>query len=106
MLLQIYFEVTDENARAFEQMYEDVYVPAMQVQDGYLGSRMLRTFPVEGDFEAPTYNYQMMLHFDTEENRVKWVASAEHQDAFPKAQALSVFWDAQKYDVVGKDGSA
>lgn len=25
MLLQIYFEVTDANAQAFEQMYEDVY---------------------------------------------------------------------------------
>ena len=104
MLLQIYFEVEDSKAEAFEAMYRDVYVPAMEVQEGYLGSRLLRTFATEGDEERPKYNYQMMLHFDTEENRVKWVASDEHQDAFTKAQALSVSWDAQRYDVAGSDG--
>lgn len=78
----------------------------MQVQTGYLGSRLLRTFPHEGDGDAPKFNYQMMLIFDTEENRVKWVDSDEHQVAFPKAQALSESWDAQRYDVAGKDGDA
>lgn len=106
MLLQIYFEVKPENGEAFEEMYRDVYVPAMQVQDGYLGSRLLKTFPHEGDGEPPTFNYQMMLHFDTEENRVKWVDSDEHQVAFPKAQALSESWDAQRFDVAGSDGAA
>jgi len=106
MLLEIYFEVTDENAQAFEDMYRDVYIPAMQVQDGYLGSRLLRTFPPDAGSDAPKFNYQMTLHFDTEENRLKWVDSDEHQVAFPKAQALSESWDAQKYDVVGEDGKA
>jgi antibiotic biosynthesis monooxygenase (ABM) superfamily enzyme len=106
MLLQIYFEVRDANVQAFEDMYRDVYIPAMQVQEGYLGSRLLKTFEPDGGAEQPQFNYQMILHFDTEENRVKWVDSDEHQVAFPKAQALSESWDAQKFDMAGKDGDA
>ena len=41
MLLQIYFRVSEANGRAFEEMFEKVYLPAMQVQEGYLGSRLL-----------------------------------------------------------------
>tara|TARA_B100000700_G_C14579118_1_gene639326 strand:+ start:184 stop:504 length:321 start_codon:yes stop_codon:yes gene_type:complete len=106
MLLQIYFEVKDEKAEAFEQMYRDVYIPAMQVQEGYLGSRLLKAFASGDGEDAPTLNYQMMLNFDTEENRQKWVASDEHQVAFPKAQELSESWDAQRFYVAGADGAA
>lgn len=101
MLLQIYFEVNDENAEAFEDMYEKVYIPAMQVQEGYLGSRLLRVFSPDPGESSIQYNYQMNLVFDTEENRLKWVASDEHQDAFPKAQALAEGFAAEKYNVVG-----
>jgi antibiotic biosynthesis monooxygenase (ABM) superfamily enzyme len=105
MLLQIYFEVKEENAQAFEDMYEKVYIPAMQVQKGYLGSRLLRVFALgEGEETGTQYNYQMNLVFDTEENRLKWVASDEHQDAFPKAKALAEGFAGEKYDVVGEDG--
>jgi antibiotic biosynthesis monooxygenase (ABM) superfamily enzyme len=104
MLLQIYFEVKETNAEAFEDMYEKVYIPAMQVQEGYIGSRLLRVFPpAEGEDPGTQYNYQMNLVFDTEENRLKWVASDEHQDAFPKVQALAEGFAAEKYDVVGED---
>ena len=105
MLLQIHFEVKDENAKAFEQMYKDVYIPAMQVQQGYIASRLLKVFPpAEGESASTVYNYQMNLVFDTEENRLKWVDSDEHQVAFPKAQALAESFTAEKFDVVGEDG--
>ena len=107
MLLQIYFKVSDENGRAFEEMFRDVYVPAMQVQEGYIGSRLLRLFSPEMHSEISArnteFNYQMNLVFDTEENRRNWAASDEHSVAFPKAQALAedVAWRA--YDVAEED---
>ena len=107
MLLQIYFRVSEENGQAFEDMFRDVYVPAMQVQEGYIGSRLLRLFPPEIHQEINArdteFNYQMNLVFDTEENRRKWAASEEHSVAFPKAQSLAedVAWRA--YDVAGED---
>ena len=108
MLLQIYFKVNEENGQAFEDMFKDVYVPAMQVQDGYLGSRLLRLFPDEIHKEINAreteFNYQMNLVFDTEENRRKWAASDEHQVAFPKAKELVEDVQWRGYDVAVEDG--
>ena len=107
MLLQIYFRVSEANSKAFEEMFEKVYVPAMRVQEGYQGSRLLRLFPPDMATEIqgrPTgFNYQMNLIFDTEENRRKWAASDEHQVAFPVARELAeeVAW--RGYDIAGED---
>lgn len=105
ILLQIYFTVAEEQASAFEAMYADAYVSALEKQTGYLGATLLRLFPAAvaqeiGAAETP-FNYQMELRFDTEANRRRWAASAEHAVVWPLAQAMSsrVAW--RGYDVVG-----
>lgn len=107
MALQMDFVVTKENAEAFEKMYYSIYVPAMTVQKGYLSSKLLRIFPealekqIEG--EATEYNYQVQISFDTEENRRKWVASPQHQIAWPAATGLAKSYKWRGYDVMGDD---
>lgn len=107
IVLQMDFIVAKENAEAFEKMYSSIYVPAMTVQQGYLGSKMLRLFPdnaaKEIEAEATTYNYQVQISFDTEENRRKWVASAQHQIAWPAASGLAKAYKWRGYDVMGDD---
>lgn len=107
MVLQMDFVVAKENAEAFEKMYHSVYVPAMTVQQGYLGSKLLRLFPenISKAIEAePTaHNYQIQISFDTEENRRKWVASSQHQIAWPAAVALAQEYKWRGYDVMGDD---
>lgn len=108
MVLQMDFVVEKENADAFEKMYTSVYVPAMTVQTGYLESKLLRLFPenIEKEIggEPSTYNYQMQISFDTEENRRKWVASKEHmQTAWPAASKLAKSYKWRGYDVTGDD---
>ena len=107
MALQMDFVVPKENAEAFEKMYTSVYVPAMTVQQGYLGSKLLRVFPenVEKEIqgEATAYNYQIQISFDTEENRRKWVASEQHKIAWPAASGLAKEFKWRGYDVVGDD---
>ena len=104
MLLQIYFDVSEDRQADFERMYAQVYVPALRKQKGYQRSTLLRLFPPQLAQEieaAPTeFNYQMELVFDTEENRRLWVASEEHRAAWPQAQAMakSVAW--RGYDVL------
>jgi antibiotic biosynthesis monooxygenase (ABM) superfamily enzyme len=107
MLLQIYFEVEADRTSEFEQMYQADYLPAMQKQAGYEGSRLLRLFPpavvTEMKAQETPFNYQMELVFDTEENRRKWAASDDHQEVWPIAQGLAkrVAW--RGYDVAGRD---
>lgn len=108
MLLQIYFDVALERCEDFEEMYREVYVPALQVQQGYMRSNLLRVFPpaIADEIGAASteYNYTMELVFDTEENRRRWAASPEHQSAFPIASGMAraVAWCG--YDIVGYDG--
>ena len=105
--LQMDFIVAKENADAFEKMYYSIYVPAMTVQQGYVGSKLLRLFPEnlskEIEAEPTTYNYQIQISFETEEARRKWVASAQHQIAWPAAAALAKEYKWRGYDVMGDD---
>jgi mannose-6-phosphate isomerase-like protein (cupin superfamily)/heme-degrading monooxygenase HmoA len=103
--LQMDFVVTKENAEAFEKMYTSIYVPAMTVQPGYLESKLLRLYPDsvarQIQAEPTTYNYQIQISFATEEARRKWVASAQHQIAWPAAAALAKEYKWRGYDVIG-----
>jgi mannose-6-phosphate isomerase-like protein (cupin superfamily) len=105
--LQMDFVVPKVNAEAFEKMYYSIYVPAMTVQPGYLGSKCLRLFPenIQKEIQAePTnYNYQIQISFDTEENRRKWVASPQHQIAWPAASGLAKEFKWRGYDIMGDD---
>jgi antibiotic biosynthesis monooxygenase (ABM) superfamily enzyme len=107
MLLQIYFDVSPEKAPDFERMYRDVYVPALRKQAGYLSSKLLRLFPpqVAQEIEAAPseYNFQIELVFDTEENRWRWAASADHQVAWPQAVQLARKVAHRGYDIAGSD---
>lgn len=105
--LQMDFVVPKENVEAFEKMYYSIYVPAMTVQPGYLSSKCLRLFPenIQKEIQAePTnYNFQIQISFDTEENRRKWVASAQHQIAWPAASGLAKEFKWRGYDIMGDD---
>ena len=107
ILLQIHFQVSQEKTKNFEAMYRDVYVPALNKQRGYIRSNLLCLFDKAAADEieaAPTeFNYQMELVFDTEENRLKWVDSPEHQKAWPAAEALIRKAAWRGYDVVDQD---
>ena len=105
--LQMDFIVPKENAAAFEKMYYSIYVPAMIVQQGYVGSKLLRLFSDDIaktiQAEPTNYNYQIQISFDTEENRRKWVASEQHKIAWPAASGLAKEFKWRGYDVMGDD---
>ena len=79
----------------------------MTVQQGYLSSKLLRLFSDDLaktiQAEPTTYNYQIQISFDTEENRRKWVASEQHKIAWPAASGLAKEFKWRGYDVMGDD---
>ena len=88
-------------------MYYSIYVPAMTVQKGYVGSKLLRLFPEniakEIQAEPTTHNYSIQISFATEQDRRNWVKSAEHQIAWPAASKLATAFKWRGYDVMGDD---
>jgi mannose-6-phosphate isomerase-like protein (cupin superfamily) len=107
MTLQMDFVVTPENAAAFERMYTTIYVPALKAQAGYIASKLIKIFPETVaksiSAEGTAFNYQMQLYFDTEANRQKWVASKEHDIAWPAATALAKEFKWRGYDLAAED---
>lgn len=105
--LQMFFEVEPSNFEAFEKNYIDVYVVALRKQTGYLGSRLLRRFPddVSKRIGSPEtrFTYEMELLFDTEEHRVMWTKTKEHDYAWAKTSAMAKSYQWFGYDVAGWD---
>ena len=106
-VLQMDFIVAEENIKAFEEMYYSIYVPAMIVQDGYISSKLLRLYSEdlskEIEAEPTIYNYQIQISFKTEDKRREWVASDQHQIAWPAATSLAQKFKWRGYNVMGDD---
>jgi len=105
--LQMFFEVEPRNFDAFERNYTDIYVPALRKQVGYMGSKLIRTFPADvlKRIGSPStkFTYQMELLFDTEAHRVAWTKTPEHDFAWANTSALAKSFQWLGYDVVGMD---
>jgi mannose-6-phosphate isomerase-like protein (cupin superfamily) len=105
--LQMFFEVEPKDFDAFERNYTDIYVPALRKQVGYMGSKLIHTFPADilKKIGSPStkFTYQIELLFDTEEHRVAWTKTPEHDFAWEKTSALANSFQWLGYDVVGMD---
>jgi antibiotic biosynthesis monooxygenase (ABM) superfamily enzyme len=110
IVLQIYFSIAPPSAAKFEEVYATSYKTALQKQEGYQASRLLRIFEpsIAAEIEAAhsDFNYQMELQFSTEEARRRWVQSPEHQEVWPLASSLAATVEWRGYELAGDDRMA
>ena len=79
--LHIYLGVKNGMGTRLEKLYKDVYVPAIKVQDGFLRTKLLRQY-------ESSSNYEIDIVFNSEKQRASWAISSEHQEAWPKIEAI------------------
>ena len=79
--LHIYLTAKPGQEKELERVYKQVFYPAVSRQEGFLSSQLMR--------KPNTPEYTVRLAFKAEELRMKWVASADHQKAWPALSALS-----------------
>jgi heme-degrading monooxygenase HmoA len=91
--LHIYIEVKPGKGPTLEELYQSAYVPAIEVQEGFLWSRLLRYYD-------STRNYEIDISFETEKQRTAWAQSKEHQNAWPKIEAVGEKITWQGLDVL------
>ena len=91
--LHIYIETKPGKGKKLEKLYRDAYVPAIKVQKGFLSTRLLR------HYESSTM-YEIDIAFETEAQRATWAVSKEHQDAWPKIEAVGAKITWQGFDVL------
>jgi len=56
----------------------------------------------ERELETLYWGYQIDIAFDTEELRVKWAASKEHRETWPKIEALCARVSWSGFDAIEK----
>ena len=79
--LYIHLEPNAGMETQLESVFRDSFVPAISVQEGFRRVALIKS-------REALRKYQIVLAFDSEDLRMKWVDSKEHQEAFPKVAAL------------------
>lgn len=79
--LHIHLEPMSGKEEALEGAFRDAFLPAVSRQEGFRRATLLKK-------SNALREYEIDLCFDSEELRLKWVASDAHQEAFPKITAV------------------
>ena len=58
--------------------FRDIFSPAIRSQPGFVDVRLLRRRSMDASF-----NYRLLISFESEEQRKQWVATDLHQEVWP-----------------------
>jgi len=79
--LHISLEPMAGNEQELERTFSEEFAPAAARQDGFRRVTLLKK-------ENSLREYEIDLVFESEDQRLRWVASDDHQDAFPRIAEL------------------
>jgi heme-degrading monooxygenase HmoA len=83
--LQVDLDVDPAKEADVVKNFKTVFLPVISKQPGFVDVKMLklRSTP-KGD--APKTRYRLLISFETEEQRLKWVATDDHQRVWPSIE--------------------
>ena len=93
--LHIYLEPFQGKEEELESIYWNEYVPGIEIQEGFQRTTLLKK-------RDALREYQIDITFDSEELRIKWVNSKEHQEIWPKVAGLCARVSWCGFDTVEK----
>lgn len=79
--LHIYLEPHEGREKELEALYWHEYVPGISIQDGFKRTTLIKR-------RNALREYQIDIGFQSEELRLKWVHSKEHQGVWPRITSL------------------
>lgn len=88
--IQLHVDMMVDPAREKElkKNFKEVFKPAMSKQPGYLHVYMLKLREAKAGQAPANANYRLVINFKSEEDRVNWVKSNDHQAAWPTIENL------------------
>ena len=78
---------------ALRKAFREAFYPAISAQTGFIRCTLLHT-------EPETDLYRLVIKFDNEDLRQKWVASDLHQRVWPQLEEHSARYDAKLFEAV------
>lgn len=91
--LKIYLDAYEGKEKDLEKAFLTYFAPAIKTMEGFKNVVMLKK-------RDALREYEINLFFETEELRMKWVASDEHQMAFPKIAECCTMVSWVSFDAV------
>ena len=83
--IQLHVEMEVDPAREKELLtnYRQTFRPAIVKQPGFVDVKLLKFRSVASGTVKSTAPYRLLISFQTEEQRLKWVATDLHQQVWP-----------------------
>jgi heme-degrading monooxygenase HmoA len=93
VVLTIVLELEPRNASAVLDSFRGKFLAAISRQKGFVNARMARRL------DDPT-RMLMLIYFETEQQRLDWVASAAHEPAWNSIAALCDRFTALPHEIL------
>lgn len=90
--LHIWMTAKSGQAEALQQTFAEIFYPAVSSMPGFRSALLMR--------KPGTAKFTVRLSFDTEEQRMEWVASDQHQRAWPALSSHAAETDYDGFAVV------
>ena len=81
--LHVDLEVDPAKEKELASNFEKVFRPAISKQPGFVEVKLLKLRSVPVGKASGSWNHRLLISFQTEEQRQKWVAHDDHQRAWP-----------------------
>ena len=91
--LHVYCDVLEGKEEELEKVFNDVFSSAMAKQPGFVRVNLLK-------MRENKRKYEIDIVFETEEQRLAWVATPEHAEAWPKVEACFSNFSYKGFNVV------
>ena len=81
--LHVDLDVDPARESALIANFRNTFRPAISKQPGFIEVKLLKLRSAIAGLEPPNTNYRLIISFETESQRLAWVATEEHQRAWP-----------------------
>jgi heme-degrading monooxygenase HmoA len=86
--LHVDLAVDPAKEKDLKKNFKEIFKPAMAKQPGYLHVYMLKLREAKAGKAPEGANYRLVINFRSEEDRMNWVKSDDHQRAWPTIEGL------------------
>lgn len=81
--LHVDMMVDPAKEKDLKKNFKEVFKPAMSKQPGFLHVYLLKLREAKASKAPEGANYRLVINFKSEEDRLNWVKSNDHQSAWP-----------------------
>jgi len=81
--LHVDMMVDPAKEKELKKNFKEIFKPAMAKQPGYIHVYMLKLREAKAGKAPENSNYRLVINFRSEQDRLNWVKSNDHQSAWP-----------------------